>query len=203
MKAYSLHVHERWVTSTRLLVGLSVAILLVASACSSSTESTAEGSRGSSQEQALAEPTNVVERTVATIEYGTDGCPLISLLDLSSAFRELGEPIESFSQGGAQFVCNFAAVDDQSILLEVTGGATGLAIPLEWDGWVGSPQGPEVLREVTLNDVPMVVLSSPVDNHTVHFRGRDGYVWAVDAAHPNADRAIEVEFTLARLLALS
>lgn len=135
------------------------------------------------------------------IEFGPDQCPLVSIAELSSAMPELGAPTETLSIGGPQFVCNFAAAEPGQ-RLQVIGGSTGNGGQPEWDEWLTTPPGPEVLAEYNINEVPMVVIASTSGGELVAFRGTDNLVWRVDATLPDQARAHQIELSVARALGL-
>jgi len=136
------------------------------------------------------------------IEFGPDQCPLVSIDELRSAMPELGQPTESLSTGGPQFVCNFGGTAEPGVSLQVLGGSTGNGGQPEWEEWLNTPPGPEILEQYTINEVPMVVVPSTAGGQQVAFRGTDRLVWRVDAVLPDVTRSLQIELSVARALGI-
>lgn len=141
--------------------------------------------------------------TAIEIEYGIDQCPLIRLTELGSAFPELVEPRESLAQGSSRFACTFGVPNDATYTARLVGGSTGNGPVITWDSWLAGPRSTEVVNEIDAGDVPARRVRTVGGGTEVAFRGTDDVAWLIDVAHPDEDRAFEIELTIARLLGSS
>lgn len=169
-------------TRVRLIIAIAVAASLIGFGCSSSS----------------VDDEVVGGYQVGQINYGEDQCPTASVVEVSSAFPELGRlDAPTLATEGPQYVCNFGG--DGTGRLRLIGGNTGKSILRSWKEWTTTEPVPQPVNIYEVGSTEVWMLATEPDGMEAAFKGSDNAVWRANAVlEGKPERELDIELTMVR-----